>query len=527
MLNTLETLVAENRLPDALAQLLALLEGLPERFRNRISILEGRLAANEDMYTQRGLPDEGYIQENDRIRYAFLELLREIREELNRHFSIANLAGDTSRDRKNLKNFLQSFFKGRYKITGSLKEGVNLINLLGRDAATGREVMIKVLKIDMLQDINEGLNKSTLEVVKNEIKKVTPLKHRNIIKIQDVYVEDYPYCIITEYVWGITLHDLLDRVGVIPFPLAVKIMIELCDVLDYMRQRRIYQTRFRPDNIILDEESKPMISPFEVIQANSGLRKVKKFREDCQYFAPELMEGTLDPDQEPDTLVEAEYSDQFTLGLIAFEMLTGEPFFGKGSIPGIILRRNEFFSNKTVQAEKYAKLEKYPLRFVKLIRKLLQYDPNQRYPGLGDVAEELSNFKTDLSPRQKVVLQSYCRCLAMEPDFTKRFYEQFFEAFPEVRHRFSDNMENQHKMLQTTQRAFLESGSYEAFLERLPKMRGHENVRFEQYAQFINIFMKLLEKTDPKWEIVKDDWIAHREDLLPQLKKILEQTKPN
>ncbi len=521
---TLESLVAQNRVEDALIQLGQLLENLYQRYPNQVTLLQSRIVDNRNRLANGLITEAQSKTEENQIKASLLDLLGVIRSDLRDQFTLLQSASTRTEDRSNLQDYVVSRTRGRYTIKGMLKEGSSLVTFRANDNSTGRDVIIKVLKVDYFKgDIGARLTES----FRAEVARVRLLKHRNIIKLQDVFFDESPFFVVAEYVWGVNISELLDSIGSIPFFLTLEILIELCDVLDYLRYRQIFHTNIRPSKIMLDEESKPMISPFEVIKAGSTERKMSKFCEDCRYLSPEMLEDGANLEVEPDTLLEAEKNDQFCIGLVAYEMLTGEPLFLGKTIPEVILNRRRFFADADLREAKLKKLSDTgcPPEFVAIVRQLLCKNPDERFNSVWQLGDQLRQFRPKLNSRQYVLLESYNRCLAMHPDFIELFYQRFFQAIPGVEQRFpKENWERQVKMLQAAQRAFLESGEDPSFMFRLPNIRGHAGVTFDQYKLFIETFLQTIAACDPRWELpeVSGAWQQTVDMMLPQLKKLIE-----
>ncbi len=530
--DTLESLISKGQSEEALQQLSDLLKDMDSNFSSRVLAFQNQISENNNRRNKAVESTEQLNIEKNRINASILDLLNEIRNTLREQFTF--LQSKTSQNSKlDLKDYVNSRARGKYLVGNVLKEGTSLINFKAKDCDTDREVIIKVLKMDY---VNSGDDASLIGDFRAEVKKITSLKHRNIIKIRDVFFVESPLYIVTDYIWGVDIAELIASIGSIPFYLSLEIMIELCEVLDYLRYRQIFHTSIRPDKIMLDEENKPMISPFEVIKAGSNKRALEKFREDCSYLSPELIDLGSNMEIEPDTMEEAEKNDQFSLGLLAYEMLTGKPLFPRKvngfelSIPEIIRNRDRFFKNiEGEQEKKWKKLADSgcPPEFVTIVKRLLEEKPNNRFANVWDLSEQLKELKPTLNKRQRILLESYNRCLATHPNFIEAFYEAFFDTMPNIKesHFKNTDLERQYKMLQSAQRAFLESGEDASFTKRLPNIKGHKGVSFEQFKSFVEIFIQTIAISDPRWESidVRNAWHQTAEMMLPVLKKTLEK----
>ena len=132
--------------------------------------------------------------------------------------------------------------RGYYDIEKSLGDGNSALIFLLKDVFTHRRVVTKVLKVPVLSD-----------EIKNEIRAVSQLKHRNIIKLLGESLDRFPFYIICEYVNGPTLPIVLEKTGPRPASQAVDWLFQLADALSYLRQKKILHSNIRPSKIYIDE----------------------------------------------------------------------------------------------------------------------------------------------------------------------------------------------------------------------------------------------------------------------------------
>ncbi|MEI6411971.1 MAG: protein kinase, partial [Bacteroidota bacterium] len=352
------------------------------------------------------------------------------------------------------------------------------------------------------------------------------MKHPNIIKLLDVYSKQAPYFVVTEHVWGVSIRDLTTSIGSIPYNLALHILIEISEVLEYLRSKKIFHTSLQPDKIILNEYNKPMISPFELIKANSMEYNTLKVTY-CRYLSPEIYDKDLNPDLEPDTYLEAVKGDQFSLGLLAYEMMVGKPLFLGEYTREIEKSRIMFFTDETEKEAKWENLRRSgcPPEVITLIKQMLEESPDDRLQSISNLSDELILLKPNLHKHQRLLLNSYNRCLAAMPDFSTRFYDAFFlkmEHEPTLRDKFKD-LEKQKKMLQLAHRAFLESGGSPEFVDHLPNIPAHKGVTLDQYRVFIETLHEVAKEADPEWNFpgVAEAWEETKENTLMRLEKLL------
>jgi len=163
----------------------------------------------------------------------------------------------------------------------------------------------------------------------HEARLASHLYHPNIAQTYDLGQDGDSYFIAMEYVPGPTLAQLLRRstaAGVsIPIPIALAILSQLCDALDYAHNAcddhgtplGIIHRDVSPPNIIISSTGVVKLIDFGIAEA-AGLGKAEDglIKGKLSYMAPEYLEGQLDP-----------RADLFGLGVVAHELLTGRPLF--------------------------------------------------------------------------------------------------------------------------------------------------------------------------------------------------------
>jgi serine/threonine-protein kinase len=213
-----------------------------------------------------------------------------------------------------------------------IAERYEVIEALGRggfsevyhcfDTHLGREVAVKVL--------TKG------EAGLKEARAAARLKHKNIVNVHEVPVinEGYPL-IIFEYISGETLEKRMSDIQHQRLPLndsTLKIIQQIAEALDYAHKQKIVHRDVKPSNVIIDLNGEAHLTDF-------GLAEVKLPEEQrASMMTSEVksrLSGTI-PYMSPEQLINEnmgdEKSDQYSLGVVAYEMLTGRlPFPGHDS----------------------------------------------------------------------------------------------------------------------------------------------------------------------------------------------------
>ena len=205
----------------------------------------------------------------------------------------------------------------RYKIISELGKGGMSDVYEARDVIFRREVALKIIKFENAKRIDNLIR------FQNEARFSAAFNHPNIVKIYD-YGEynNLPY-IVTEYVKGQTLRDVLDYKRCFSLNESSSIMLQLCDALIEVHSKNIVHRDIKPQNIYYASDGGIKLGDFGIsILLGSGINvnENKKVMGTAQYLAPELVYGEKATFQ----------SDIYAMGITFFELLTGRvPFDGK------------------------------------------------------------------------------------------------------------------------------------------------------------------------------------------------------
>jgi serine/threonine-protein kinase len=149
------------------------------------------------------------------------------------------------------------------------------------------------------------------------------LLHPNIVKLVDTGVVEGEYFIATELVDGPTLHELIQRAGALPVPVAVAVLVDVLSALSYLHAREIVHRDLKPRNILLSRAGEVKLVDFGFARderdpdrsaVGSGVGTI-------EYMSPEQTAG--DP-------LDAR-SDLFSCATVLFEMLTGRSPFARAT----------------------------------------------------------------------------------------------------------------------------------------------------------------------------------------------------
>jgi serine/threonine-protein kinase len=263
---------------------------------------------------------------------------------------------------------------GRYEITGELGRGAMGVVYKALDPTIGRTVALKTMRLDV-----HGLDaQEMVRRFQNEARAAGVLNHPNIVTIYDAGEEDGIFYIAMEFIEGTTLHELLAEKHVLPTDEVVQISRQICRGLDYAHSNGIVHRDVKPANIMLMPNGTVKIMDFGIAKSGGQVTNTGQVLGTPNYMAPEQVKGRpLDG-----------RSDLFSLGVILYEMLTGEkPFVGQ-NVTTIIYK----IVNETPITPRDLDVTVHP-GLSAIVTKALAKAPDDRYQSGAELIRDLENYK--------------------------------------------------------------------------------------------------------------------------------------
>ncbi len=164
-----------------------------------------------------------------------------------------------------------------------------------------------------------------LERFRREARAVAQLSHPHIVGVIDAGEDEGRPYIVFEYVEGETLKERIRREGRLPIPEAVAYAIEIARALGAAHARHIVHRDVKPQNVLIDEEGSAKVTDFGIARTleEEGLTADGRVLGTTDYVSPEQALGRPVTGQ----------SDLYSLGIVLYEMLTGEvPFTGENQV---------------------------------------------------------------------------------------------------------------------------------------------------------------------------------------------------
>jgi serine/threonine protein kinase len=268
---------------------------------------------------------------------------------------------------------------GRYEIIGELGRGAMGVVYKATDPVIGRTVAVKTIK---LSEEGTGLSRpELLSRFQTEARAAGLLTHPNIVVVFDAGEEDGLYYITMELVEGKSLQAHLDGGQAFALPRVLRIMEQTCSALQFAHERNVVHRDIKPANIMLTADDTVKVTDF-------GTAKILQFGTMQQTAHVMGTPSYMSPEQVKGRAVDGR-SDIFSLGVLLYEMVTGEkPFPGQ---------------NITTVIYKIVNEEPVPPRQINptihpginaVVMKSLAKEPEARYQSCREMLEDLRNYRT-------------------------------------------------------------------------------------------------------------------------------------
>jgi serine/threonine protein kinase len=203
---------------------------------------------------------------------------------------------------------------GRYELLERIGDGGMAVVYKARDRLLNRYVAVKILKPEFTKDIK------FIESFRRESQAAAGLTHPNIVNIYDVGREGNINYIVMELIEGKALSDVIKEKGALKPREAVAITKQIASALSHAHKNHIIHRDVKPHNILLTKDGNAKITDFGIAKAvNTGTiaSSTGMIMGSVHYFSPEQARGGYVDEK----------SDIYSLGIVLYEMLTGQvPF---------------------------------------------------------------------------------------------------------------------------------------------------------------------------------------------------------
>ncbi|MGQ0703509.1 MAG: protein kinase domain-containing protein [Gemmatimonadales bacterium] len=252
---------------------------------------------------------------------------------------------------------------GEYDIAGELGSGGMATVFLAQDLSLDRKVAIKVMTPAL------GIGPGMVERFKREARTAAALSHPNIIPIYAVREVEGLLFFVMKLIEGTQLDSVMRELGQLPIPMVEAILAQVGGALGYAHRHGVIHRDIKPSNILIDDEGWAIVTDFGIAKVNEaeGLTISGATVGTPTYMSPEQCGGGA--------LTGA--SDQYSLGVVAFEMLTGRPPFSGANMMAVLFSH---FHDAPPPIETLRPNCPPPLRDA--VTRMLAKDPKARFPSM-------------------------------------------------------------------------------------------------------------------------------------------------
>lgn len=268
---------------------------------------------------------------------------------------------------------LQAALGTAYEIERELGGGGMSRVFLAREVALGREVVLKVLSPELTSSVNR-------DRFRREIQYAAQLQHPHIVPLLTAGESDDLLWYTMPRIAGESLRDVLERRGALPVKEVLQVLSDVVDALGSAHARGLVHRDIKPENILI-QGPHALVTDFGVAKAisaalpGSGATAVGVAIGTPAYMAPEQVAGDPSADHR---------IDLYALGLLAYELLTGETPF-RGTSPHQTMAAH-LIRQVTPPDALRADL---PRGLSSVVMRCLQKDPDDRYPDAAALLADL------------------------------------------------------------------------------------------------------------------------------------------
>jgi serine/threonine-protein kinase len=267
---------------------------------------------------------------------------------------------------------------GRYEIVGEVGRGAMGVVYKAIDPVIGRTVAVKTIR---LSEAGTGLTRPELLArFQTEARAAGLLTHPNIVVVYDAGEEDGLYYITMEMVEGRSVQALLDEGQRFSLPRILRIAEQTCSALQFAHERHVVHRDIKPANLMLTADDTVKVTDF-------GTAKILQFGTVQQTTHVMGTPSYMSPEQVKGRPVDGR-SDIFSLGVMLYEMVTGEKPFPGQSITTVIYKivNEDPVPPQQLDSSIHAGISA-------VIMKALVKEPEGRYQSGREMLEDLRNYR--------------------------------------------------------------------------------------------------------------------------------------
>jgi len=280
----------------------------------------------------------------------------------------------------------------QYRFIRKIGEGGMGEIWLAEDEQIGRKLAIKILNPLLAS------KPDLVERFRQEARIQANLTHPNIVSVYAFFQHEDRYYLVMEFAEGVTLRELINHIGPIPFPRAIHILRQILETLAFTHKRQIIHRDIKPSNIMVDTANNEFVKvmDFGIAKAmeEKGMTKTGSALGTVLYMSPEQITDSKNIDIR---------TDIYSLGITFYEMLSGILPFADDTSSDYHIQKRIIEEDPPPPTNFYPHI---PDWILPILKKMHAKDPAKRYQTAEDILNDLDRCEPkqdayqSISPKQ-------------------------------------------------------------------------------------------------------------------------------
>ena len=270
---------------------------------------------------------------------------------------------------------MSKLLAGRYELIEKIGEGGMAVVYKARCRLLNRYVAIKILRPEFTKDAQ------FVENFKRESQAAAGLQHPNIVSVYDVGKEGNIHFIVMELIDGRPLSDVIEERAPMDYKTSIEIIKQVASALSVAHRNHIIHRDVKPHNIMITKDGMAKLADFGIAKAVSDstlATETSRVIGSVHYFSPEQARGAYVDER----------SDIYSLGIVLYEMLTGQvPFDGDNPVQVALMHINDEITPPSQL------VPGIPPALEKLVMKATDKYQSNRYKSADEFLEDLDNIE--------------------------------------------------------------------------------------------------------------------------------------